>query len=73
MSEQVKLAERRPATARWSRTTVVFAVAIAALIVLALASAAIGQVPTSIAEVTGSVLHRIGLDWGRCPRIPQAR
>ncbi|MBF6435124.1 FecCD family ABC transporter permease [Nocardia cyriacigeorgica] len=70
MSEQVKLAERRPATARWSRTTVVFAAAIAALIVLALASAAIGQVPTSIAEVTGSVLHRIGLDWGPMPAHP---
>ncbi|MBF6454817.1 FecCD family ABC transporter permease [Nocardia cyriacigeorgica] len=70
MNEQVKLAERRPATARWSRTTVVFAAAIAALIVLALASAAIGQVPTSIAEVTGSVLHRIGLDWGPMPAHP---
>ncbi|TLF77619.1 FecCD family ABC transporter permease [Nocardia cyriacigeorgica] len=70
MSEQVKLAERRPATARWSRTTLVFVVAIAALIVLALASAAIGQVPTSIAEVTGSVLHRIGLDWGPMPAHP---
>ncbi|TLG01892.1 iron ABC transporter permease [Nocardia cyriacigeorgica] len=70
MSEQVKLAQRRPATARWSRTTLVFAVAIAALIVLALASAAIGQVPTSIAEVAGSVLHRIGLDWGPMPAHP---
>ncbi|WP_280481935.1 FecCD family ABC transporter permease [Nocardia cyriacigeorgica] len=70
MSEQVELAERRPTTPRWSRTTLVFAAAIAALIVLALASAAIGQVPTSIAEVTGSVLHRIGLDWGPMPAHP---
>ncbi|MBF6413950.1 FecCD family ABC transporter permease [Nocardia cyriacigeorgica] len=70
MSEQVELAERRPTTPRWSRTTLVFAAAIAALIVLALASAAIGQVPTSIAEVSGSVLHRIGLDWGPMPAHP---
>ncbi|WP_280202838.1 FecCD family ABC transporter permease [Nocardia cyriacigeorgica] len=70
MSEQIELAERRPTTPRWSRTTLVFAAAIAALIVLALASAAIGQVPTSIAEVTGSVLHRIGLDWGPMPAHP---
>ncbi|WP_433734615.1 FecCD family ABC transporter permease [Nocardia sp. CA-129566] len=53
-----------------SRTTVVFAVAIAALVVLALASAAIGQVPTTPAEVAGSVLHRIGLDWGPMPAHP---
>lgn len=70
MSEQIELAERRPTTPRWSRTTLVFAAAIVALIVLALASAAIGQVPTSIAEVTGSVLHRIGLDWGPMPAHP---
>ncbi|MCP2317888.1 iron complex transport system permease protein [Nocardia amikacinitolerans] len=53
-----------------SRITVTFAVAIAALIVLALASAAIGQVPTTPAEVAGSVLHRIGLDWGPMPAHP---
>lgn len=53
-----------------SRITVAFAVAIAALVVLALASAAIGQVPTSPAEVAGSVLHRIGLDWGPLPAHP---
>ncbi|WP_431965907.1 FecCD family ABC transporter permease [Nocardia sp. bgisy134] len=53
-----------------SRITVAFAVAIAALVVLALASAAIGQVPTSPAEVAGSVFHRIGLDWGPMPAHP---
>ncbi|MEV0338580.1 iron ABC transporter permease [Nocardia sp. NPDC050713] len=53
-----------------SRITVAFAVAIAALVVLALASAAIGQVPTSPAEVAGSVLHRISLDWGPLPAHP---
>ncbi|MEV0296425.1 iron ABC transporter permease [Nocardia sp. NPDC050710] len=54
----------------WSRTTLVFAVTIAALVVLALASAAIGQVPTTPAEVAGSVLHRIGVDWGPMPAHP---
>lgn len=53
-----------------SRTTLVFAVAIIGLIALALASAAIGQVPTTPAEVAGSVLHRIGLDWGPMPAHP---
>ncbi|MGO4201578.1 FecCD family ABC transporter permease [Rhodococcus sp. TAF43] len=40
------------------------------LAVLALASACIGQVPTSPAEVLGSVLHRIGLDIGPMPSHP---
>ncbi|AVL26296.1 FecCD family ABC transporter permease [Nocardia brasiliensis] len=53
-----------------SRTTVIFVVAILGLIGLALASAAIGQVPTTPAEVAGSVLHRIGLDWGPMPAHP---
>ncbi|WP_225730681.1 MULTISPECIES: iron ABC transporter permease [unclassified Nocardia] len=53
-----------------SKTTLVFAGAIIALVVLALASAAIGQVPTTPAEVAGSVLHRIGLAWGPLPAHP---
>ncbi|MFI9503840.1 FecCD family ABC transporter permease [Nocardia sp. NPDC052566] len=53
-----------------SRIALVFAVAVVALVVLALASAAIGQVPTTPAEVAGSVLHRIGLDWGPMPAHP---
>ncbi|MFB8275520.1 FecCD family ABC transporter permease [Nocardia colli] len=53
-----------------SRTTVVFVIAILGLVALALASAAIGQVPTTPAEVAGSVLHRIGLDWGPMPAHP---
>ncbi|MGO4617131.1 FecCD family ABC transporter permease [Nocardia sp. 2YAB30] len=53
-----------------SRVGIVFAVAIAGLVVLALASAAIGQVPTTPAEVAGSVLHRIGLEWGPMPAHP---
>lgn len=40
------------------------------LAALALASACIGQVPTSPAEVLGSVLHRIGLDIGPMPSHP---
>ncbi|MFE3280985.1 FecCD family ABC transporter permease [Nocardia sp. NPDC059239] len=37
---------------------------------LALISAAIGQVPTSPAEVAGAVFHRIGLNWGPMPGHP---
>nr|WP_245721694.1 iron ABC transporter permease [Nocardia crassostreae] len=47
-----------------------FAAGIAALIVLALISAAVGQVPTTPVEVAGSFFHRIGLDWGPMPAHP---
>ncbi|WP_245709283.1 FecCD family ABC transporter permease [Rhodococcus tukisamuensis] len=40
------------------------------LLVLAVASACIGQVPTGPAEVVGSILHRIGLDIGPMPAHP---
>nr|WP_246098190.1 iron ABC transporter permease [Rhodococcus spelaei] len=40
------------------------------LLALALVSACIGQVPTSPAEVIGSVLHRVGLDLGPMPSHP---
>lgn len=40
------------------------------LAVLALASACIGQVPTSPVEVLGSILHRVGLDIGPLPSHP---
>ncbi|MGV9666522.1 FecCD family ABC transporter permease [Nocardia niigatensis] len=63
--------DRAPAGGRSrSRTTLIFAAALAGLVVLALISAAIGQVPTSPAEVAGSVFHRIGLDWGPLPHHP---
>ncbi|MFI1916483.1 FecCD family ABC transporter permease [Nocardia sp. NPDC020380] len=55
---------------RWSRTAVFFAAAIAGLIVLALISAAVGQVPTTPGEVAGAFFHRIGLDWGPMPHHP---
>lgn len=55
---------------RRSRAAITFAVAITALLALAVASAAIGQVPTTPAEVAGSVAHRIGLNWGPLPAHP---
>ncbi|GAB2442461.1 FecCD family ABC transporter permease [Nocardia tengchongensis] len=60
----------RAARRRWSRTTLIFAGALTGLVVLALISAAIGQVPTSPAEVAGAFLHRFGLDWGPMPAHP---
>ncbi|WP_028477841.1 iron ABC transporter permease [Nocardia sp. CNY236] len=52
------------------RRGVVFAVAVAVLVALALVSAAIGQVPTTPAEVAGSVLHRVGVAAGPLPAHP---
>ncbi|MET9486942.1 iron ABC transporter permease [Nocardia sp. NPDC006630] len=49
---------------------VIFAGALVLLIVLALISAAVGQVPTTPLEVAGSFFHRIGLDWGPMPKHP---
>ncbi|WP_280239526.1 FecCD family ABC transporter permease [Nocardia abscessus] len=59
-----------PTSRSRSRLVLVFAVALAGLVALALASAAIGQVPTTPAEVAGSVLHRIGLEIGPMPAHP---
>ncbi|MGV9743446.1 FecCD family ABC transporter permease [Rhodococcus zopfii] len=52
------------------RSTLVFAGLTVALVALALVSACLGQVPTSPAEVIGSLLHRIGLDLGPMPAHP---
>ena len=41
-----------------------------ALVIVAVLSACIGQVPTSPLEVLGSILHRIGLDLGPMPAHP---
>ncbi len=57
-------------TAGATRITVVFAVLVAALAVLAVVSACLGQVPTSPAEVVGSLLHSIGLEIGPLPAHP---
>lgn len=59
-----------PGPRRRSRVAVVFGVSIVLLVALALISAAVGQVPTTPLEVAGTVLHRIGLDWGPLPRHP---
>lgn len=53
-----------------TRTTAVFAGLVVALVALAIVSACLGQVPTSPAEVVGSVLHRLGLDLGPMPAHP---
>lgn len=53
-----------------SRVLLTFTIAVAGLVALAVVSAAIGQVPTTPAEVAGSVLHRIGLDIGPMPAHP---
>lgn len=55
---------------RRRRAVLAFIVAVLALAALAVASAAIGQVPTGPAEVAGSIAHRIGLAWGPLPAHP---
>lgn len=44
----------------------------AALVVLAVVSAGIGQLSLSPSEVVGSVFHRLGLPWGPLPAQPFA-
>lgn len=53
-----------------SRIAIVSIVAVVALVALALLSATLGQVPTTPAEVAGSVLHRMGLELGPLPAHP---
>ncbi|WP_280364608.1 FecCD family ABC transporter permease [Nocardia wallacei] len=48
----------------------VFTVSVVLLVLLAMYSAAVGQVPTTPLEVAGSVLHKIGLEWGPLPAHP---
>lgn len=60
---------RLPAAHR-GRTAAVVTGLTVALVVLAVLSACLGQVPTSPAEVVGSVLHRLGLDLGPLPAHP---
>ncbi len=55
---------------RRPRTTLVFTTLVLGLLILAVVSACIGQVPTSPAEVLGSIAHRIGLDLGPLPAHP---
>ena len=53
-----------------SRVSVVLISLSVALVIVALLSACIGQVPTSALEVLGSIMHRIGLDIGPLPAHP---
>lgn len=52
---------------RRTRVLFVFSILVALGLGLAVFSACIGQVPTTAAEVVGSVFHRIGLDIGPLP------
>jgi iron complex transport system permease protein len=62
----------RPTTTAPARTrsTALFVGLALALVVLAVASAGIGQLHVAPSEVVGSILHRIGLDWGPSPAHP---
>lgn len=55
---------------RARRSTLILGAMVTVLLALAVISACIGQVPTSAAEVLGSVAHRIGLDIGPLPAHP---
>ncbi|SED01837.1 iron complex transport system permease protein [Rhodococcus pyridinivorans] len=70
ITEATGLPERALRKAGRGRTTVVLVGLVVALLALAVASACLGQVPTSPAEVVGSLLHRIGLDLGPMPAHP---
>ncbi|AMY25260.1 FecCD family ABC transporter permease [Rhodococcoides fascians] len=63
----VSSARSRSGTTRVVSTFVALAVA---LLTLALVSAVVGQVPTTPAEVLGSLTHRVGLDIGPMPAHP---
>ncbi|MFT4262505.1 MAG: iron ABC transporter permease [Nocardioides sp.] len=56
--------------ARAARVTLLIAGLSAALVVMILVSAGRGQLDIPADEVLGSVLHRIGLDWGPMPSHP---
>lgn len=65
---ELRNAERR----RSLRVTVLFAFLGCCLLVLALASAGIGQMNLGASEVLASVLHKIGVPWGTLPEHPHA-
>ncbi|WP_241387588.1 FecCD family ABC transporter permease [Rhodococcus sp. CH91] len=70
VTESTGLPEQALKKAGRGRTTAVFVGLVVALLVLAVVSACLGQVPTSPAEVVGSLLHRMGLDLGPLPAHP---
>lgn len=55
---------------RRSRTAIALGVLILVLLVLTVVSACLGQVPTSLPEVLGSIAHRLHLDVGPLPSHP---
>lgn len=56
---------------RSARATALFALLTVALVVLTILAAGRGQLAVPSHEVLGSVLHRLGLDWGTVPTHPQ--
>jgi len=64
-------AERVLPRARVGRATALFSVLGIALVVMVIVSAGRGQLHIPANEVLGSVLHRMGLDWGPMPTHPQ--
>jgi len=62
----------RPAAVAPARTrsTGLFVGLALALVVLAIASAGLGQLHVAPSEVVGSLLHHLGLDWGPSPAHP---
>lgn len=53
-----------------TRSTALFVGLALALVVLAVLSAGLGQLHVAPSEVVGSVLHRVGLEWGPTPAHP---
>ena len=70
VTESTGLPERALKKAGRGRTTAVLGGLVVTLLALAVVSACLGQVPTSPAEVVGSLLHRIGPDLGPLPAHP---
>lgn len=56
---------------RSARATALFVVLGTALLVLTVYAAGRGQLAIPANEVLGSILHRLGLDWGTMPSHPQ--
>lgn len=65
------VAPDRSRRGRFTAGILITALAVA-LVAAALASAGIGQMQLSPAEVFASVAHRLGLDWGTLPAHPHA-
>jgi iron complex transport system permease protein len=59
------------ATPRRARAAIVTAVLAVALAIMAVVAAGTGQLAIPLDEVTGSLLHKIGLDFGPLPSHPQ--